>query len=164
MSLKLARSIVPLVSFLVVSSSLGLPSALASSGPSMEKRPDGATVVHFTQTPCLFLESEEDPRAYASTRKEDCVAINTQTTGQRKLTTLKLKPGKYIFRVTNKNVPYELGFWLRGQGVGRVTLPSVSGGGLVTGKTKDYEITLREGSYYYSCPLNPTPDYTLLVE
>ena len=44
---------------------------------------------------------------------------------------LTLKPGKYIFRVTNSNVPYALGFWLRGDGiVNRATLPSVSGGGL----------------------------------
>ena len=44
---------------------------------------------------------------------------------------LKLKPGKHTFRVTNADVPYVLGFWLRGEGlVGRATLPSVSGGGL----------------------------------
>jgi hypothetical protein len=61
-------------------------------------------------------------------------------------------------------VPYELGFWLRGEGVvGRATLPSVSGGGLTTGKTQDYAIELKPGNYVYSCPLNPTPDYKLVV-
>ncbi len=67
--------------------------------------------------------------------------------------------------MTNKNVPYQLGFWLRGSGiVGRVTLPSVSGGGLTTGATMDYAVTLKAGEYLYSCPLNPTPEYRLVVE
>ena len=75
-----------------------------------------------------------------------------------------MEPGKYVFRVTNKNVPYDLGFWLRGEGlVNRATLPSVSGGGLKEGVTKDYKITLKPGEYLYSCPLNPTLDYKLVV-
>lgn len=158
------KKIVAGVWFLVGVGWFVLLNALSSGGFPMESRPDGVTVVKLTQRPCLFVEAEENPQSYHSRRKEDCVAINAQTQGQRKLNTLKLKPGKYIFRVKNENVPYELGFWLRGQGLGRVTLPSVSGGGLVPGKAQDYEITLTEGSYYYSCPLNPTPDYPLVVE
>lgn len=77
---------------------------------------------------------------------------------------MKLKSGKYIFRVTNKNVPYPLGFWLRGAGLQRITLPGISGGGLTTGNTKDYQIILKSGKYVYSCPLNPTPDYPIIVE
>ena len=41
---------------------------------------------------------------------------------------------------------------------------SVSGGGLGTGQTKDYEVELEPGEYLYSCPLNPTPDYRLVVK
>ena len=53
---------------------------------------------------------------------------------------------------------------MRGDGiVNRATLPSVSGGGLGTGQTRDYEIDLKPGEYVYSCPLNPTPDYKLVV-
>jgi len=74
------------------------------------------------------------------------------------------RAGDYIFRVSNRDVPYELGFWLRGQGLGRLTLPSVSGGGIQTGQSKDYRIHLKAGQYYYSCPLNPTPNYTLIVK
>ena len=67
-------------------------------------------------------------------------------------------------RKVSRGVPYELGFWLRGATLaGRVKLPSVSGGGLVTGKTQDYAITLAPGEYVYSCPLNTTPDYRLVV-
>jgi hypothetical protein len=68
------------------------------------------------------------------------------------------------FCVTNKNVPYDLGFWLRGDGlVNRAILPRVSGGGLAMGSTQTYEIELKVGEYVYSCPLNPTPDYKLVV-
>jgi hypothetical protein len=57
---------------------------------------------------------------------------------------LQLKQGRYVFRVKNQSVPYELGFWLRGASVaGRVTLPSTSGGGLTLGKTQDDEIALK---------------------
>ncbi len=78
---------------------------------------------------------------------------------------LVLQPGEYIFRVTNKNVSYELGFWLRGDGlVNRLRLPSVAGAGLFRGKTKDYEVDLKPGEYVYSCPLNTTPDYKLVVK
>ena len=129
----------------------------------VEKRADGVTVVNLTQSPCLFLESEKDAASYTSTRKADCVGINARTLPDRTLSTLRLAPGKTIFRVTNLNVPYTVGFYLRGKGLSRVTLPSASGGGLDEGVTKEYEIDLVSGEYLYSCPLNPTPDYKIVV-
>jgi len=125
-----------------------------------------AEVIELTQTPCQFLEPEGKDRGFKSKRKEDCVAENKKSATKRLSTskTLTLKPGDYIFRVTNKNVPYGLGFWLRGNGLlNRAKLPSVSGGGLTPGKTQDYKITLKPGEYVYSCPLNTTPDYSLVV-
>lgn len=47
--------------------------------------------------------------------------------------------------------------------IDRARLPSVSGGGLTEGKTQDYEVDLKPGKYVYSCPLDPTPDYNLVV-
>lgn len=127
-----------------------------------------AHVIELTQVPCQFLESEGGvDRGYQSRSIKDCEAINARTGRQRvaQVKPLVLKPGKYVFRVANKNVPYELGFWLRGaSAAGRVTLPSVSGGGLLPGKTRDYEIELKPGDYLYSCPLNTTPDYKLMVK
>ena len=125
------------------------------------------TLIEFTQTGCQFVESENGiDHGYKTTRKEDCEAINGKS-GEQRLAdakVLQLKPGKYTFRVTNKNVPYMLGFYLRGDGVlGYATLPSVSGGGLTMGKSKDYTIELKPGKYVYSCPLNPTPDYRIEV-
>lgn len=126
-----------------------------------------ARVIELTQLPCQFLESENGiDRKYVSRSIKDCETINEKTARERLASArqLELKPGKYVFRVTNKTVPYELGFWLRGAStLSRVTLPSVSGGGLVPGKTQDYEIDLKPGEYVYSCPLNNTPDYKLVV-
>ena len=124
-------------------------------------------IIQLTQTPCQFLESEGNTNhGYKSEKKADCEAINDKTAKQRlaKAETLNLKAGSYIFRVTNKNVSYDLGFWLRGDGlINRARLPSVSGGGLSTGTTSDYKIDLEPGEYVYSCPLNTTPDYKLVV-
>ncbi|MFQ5619425.1 MAG: hypothetical protein ACE5FR_10665 [Rhodospirillales bacterium] len=125
-----------------------------------------ATVITLTQTACQFVETENGvDHGFRSTKKADCKAINAGTSADRLAgaKVLELKPGKYIFRVTNKNVPYSLGFWLRGKGLGRITLPSVSGGGLAVGTTRDYAVDLKKGEYLYSCPLNPTPDYRLVV-
>lgn len=126
-----------------------------------------ATVIELTQTACQFLESEGGvDHGFRSAKAADCEAINVQSGKERvaKAQVLTLKPGKYVFRVANKNVPYELGFWLRGASlVKRALLPSVSGGGLEPGKVQDYAIELKPGDYVYSCPLNPTPDYKLVV-
>ncbi|HED13027.1 MAG TPA: hypothetical protein ENI62_05125 [Gammaproteobacteria bacterium] len=126
-----------------------------------------STVIELNQVPCQFLESENGVNhGYSSHSTSDCEAINSRTGAQRlkQAKILKLKPGRYIFRVRNKNVPYELGFWLRGNGlIDRVRLPSVSGGGIAQGKSQDYAIDLKPGEYLYSCPLNPTPNYKLVV-
>ncbi|MEK9645075.1 MAG: hypothetical protein VW547_05975 [Alphaproteobacteria bacterium] len=106
------------------------------------------------------------------TKKTDCIAINEKTADKRLSASkvLDLKPGKYVFRVENKNVPYELGFWLRSKGydwkhpLHKITKTRVSGGGLTEGTSRDYEVELKPGEYVYSCPLNTTPDYPLVVK
>jgi len=122
--------------------------------------------ITLTQTACQFVEVEERDYAFQSTYADDCMAINKKTASKRLAAskTLHLKAGSYVFHIKNRNVPYELGFWLRGQGFARLTLPSVSGGGIQMGESKDYAIDLKAGDYVYSCPLNPTPDYRLVVE
>ena len=140
----------------------GLAAVVAAGAANAEE----AQIIELTQTACQFVEVETGDHGYTSTSKADCEAINSKHGDERlaQSQTLNLKPGKYIFRVTNKNVPYGLGFYLRGDGiVNRATLPSVSGGGLAQGVTKDYEITLKDGEYVFSCPLNPTPDYKIKV-
>jgi hypothetical protein len=124
---------------------------------------DGANVIELTQAPCQFLESEGVNQDYTSTSADDCKTINADTAATRTAQPLTLPAGDYTFRVTNQGVPYEVGFYLRGAGVGSLTLPKVSGGGLTEGATKDYTIALKPGEYVYSCPLNPTLNYPLTV-
>ena len=148
---------------------LALAAAFAA-GPASAQQ---ATVIELTQIPCQFLESENGvDHGYTTTKKADCEAINAATGADRVAAAkvLELAPGKYVFRVTNKNVPYPLGFWLREADydwrnpLHQLTKTSVSGGGLGTGQTKDYEVDLEPGEYLYSCPLNTTPDYRLVVK
>ena len=144
--------------------------AMLSAAPAASV--EEATVIELTQVPCQFLEAEGGlDHGFTTTGKADCEAINAKTGAERvaQAQVLELKPGKYIFRVTNKNVPYELGFWLREHDydwrnpIHHLTKTSVSGGDLGTGETKDYVVELDEGDYLYSCPLNTTPDYRLRV-
>lgn len=141
--------------------------AIAAAASSASAMAEDGTVITLTQTPCQFVESENGvDHTYTSTQKSDCEKINGQSGAERLASAkvLELKPGKHIFRVTNKNVPYELGFWLRGDGtINKLRLPSVSGGGLEQGTTKDYVVDLKSGEYIYSCPLNPTPNYKIVV-
>lgn len=141
---------------------------LMSGGVSAQTPADpGGIIITLTQTGCQFLESEGGiDHGFKTEKKIDCESINNKTGKDRlsKATPLTVKPGKYIFRVTNKNVPYELGFWLRGVGLARLLQPNVSGGGLTEGATRDYSVELTPGNYAYSCPLNPTPDYPLVVK
>lgn len=135
--------------------------------PSASIAADAPKIITLTQTGCQFVESEGGvDHKYQPKSAKDCEAINASSGKERlaQAKPLELAPGKYVFRVTNKNVPYGLGFWLRGSGIGRVTLPSVSGGGLGQGVTLDYTVELKPGQYVYSCPLNPTPDYKLIVK
>ncbi len=122
--------------------------------------------ISLTQTHCQFIEAETEEHYFTASSADQCKAINAKTAEKRLKTAqpLHLKAGDYIFRVKNRDVPYELGFWLRGAGILRWSLPSISGGGIATGKAHDYAIALEPGEYRYSCPLNPTPDYVLIVE
>lgn len=152
-------------------SSVALVALFALSAAGSAHGAEQGNVIHLTQTPCQFLESEAVDHGFKSNAGADCEAINAKTGAERlaKAKVMTLKPGKYVFRVTNKNVPYELGFWLRSKGydwrnpLHKLNKTSVSGGGLKTGDTKDYAVELKPGEYEYSCPLNPTPDYRLVV-
>ena len=134
-------------------------------------RPDAAradgTVVVLTQTGCQFLEPETRDLMVKTSRAADCRTYNTKTRAGRlkSHTPLSLAPGRYIFRVTNKNVPYELGFYLRAAQRDLIPfMPRVSGGGVHEGQTRDFSVDLVAGDYIYSCPFNPTLDYRLSVK
>lgn len=135
------------------------------SNVSSSIQSEPTTVINLTQTGCQFLETEAKDYQYQPQKPSECKQINTKTLSERQseFKPLELKSGKHIFRITNDDVPYELGFYLRGVGIKKINLPKVSGGGLTQGKTQDYAINLSPGSYVFSCPLNPTPDYPIIV-
>ena len=147
--------------------------AIAGAGLIGAAQASSPQIINLTQVGCQFIESENGANlGYLPMKKADCEAINGKTGAKRLIAAkvLELTPGAYKFRVVNKNVPYELGFWLRSKGydwrnpLHKLTKTSVSGGGLVQGMTKDYEVTLKPGEYVYSCPLNTTPNYRLVVK
>lgn len=82
---------------------------------------------------------------------------------------IKVKPGTYIFEVTNKSVDHEVGFVLAPKKadiaaddhIKEAYLTQVVGEGQTATSN---EVTLTAGEYVYFCPLNPTPQYTLVVE
>ena len=139
----------------------------AGSAPTQSHAQD-TNVIELTQTGCQFLEPEQGyDHGFKTKQSTDCVLINAETSVDRlaQVKPLVLKPGRYVFRVTNKNVPYQLGFYLRAAKRLMVPLkPKVVGGGVNIGDTKEFAIDLKPGSYLYSCPLNPTPDYPLIVK
>ncbi len=147
--------------------------AALAAGLSQGATAQAASVIEITQVACQFLESENGvDHNFTTTRKADCDRINAETGEQRlaEAEVLRLPAGDYTFRVTNVDVPYELGFWIREEDynwrnpIHHATKISVSGGGLTTGAVKDYTVSLEPGEYLYSCPLNTTPDYRLIVE
>lgn len=92
-----------------------------------------------------------------------------QTPGMFEPTELKLKPGKYIFKVTNVSVDHEVAFVLNkakkdntpGEKVPNAELPKT----LKKGETASTPVVeLKPGRYLYQCPLNPTPHYVITVQ
>jgi hypothetical protein len=87
----------------------------------------------------------------------------SQVEGEYTNQLLNLTPGDYIFEVTNTEVAKDLGFYLQDNKGAQVTnsgLKALVGNG-ETSRTG--VVTLTEGSFRYSCPLNPTPRYTINV-
>ena len=129
---------------------LAVIATVTAATGAQPRNPAEPKVIELTQVPCQFIESEGGiNRGYSTARKADCEAINARSAPERIAASkpIELPPGKYIFRVSNQGVPYELGFWLRAANlVQRATLPSMSGGGLSPGKTQDYAIDLVPGS------------------
>ena len=86
-----------------------------------------------------------------------------QVEGEYVTQQLNLTPGDYIFEVTNTEVDKGLGFYLQDKSGAQVTN---SGLAALVGKgetSRTGVVTLTEGNFQYSCPLNPTPHYNISV-
>ncbi len=94
-----------------------------------------------------------------------------QTPGVFTTQELKLKPGKYQFRIVNQNVDHELGFVIQkaadtGKDVSKHHVPNSFASKTVKAGEAAYTgiVDLTKGNYTYVCPLNPTPHYTIKVK
>ncbi len=125
-------------------------------------------ILALTMMGALFINSS----IKAQTMEKDVTIIELiQTVGQFETQTLNLTPGKYQFRVVNKNVDKDLGFVIQKEAdkdadVSETAIPnSFTSAYVGKGKTEYTGIVeLKKGHYVYSCPLNPTPHYKLIVE
>lgn len=100
---------------------------------------------------------------------QDVKTVNLQQTdGEFTVKELKLSEGTYVFEIENSGVDKEVGFVLAPEG--KTDQPNhiknayvqklVAKGATESSK----EVTLTKGTYVYFCPLNPTPQYKLIVE
>lgn len=93
-----------------------------------------------------------------------------QTKGVFTQQEVSLKEGSYIFEISNNNVGHDVGFVLIKKGtdaskpenhIKTAYVTEVVGNNT---KQKSNVTILEKGEYVYFCPMNPTPQYTLIVE
>ncbi|MCD2258054.1 cupredoxin domain-containing protein [Psychroserpens luteolus] len=93
-----------------------------------------------------------------------------QTKGEFTQKALTVSEGTYIFEVANNNVGTEVGFVLVPKGKDASNAENHIKTAYVTQVVKDGETQtsnktkLTKGEYIYFCPLNKTPQYTLIVK
>jgi len=89
-----------------------------------------------------------------------------QTKGEFTQKQITLSEGTYIFEVANNNVGHNVGFVLAPKSDVKAHIKNAYVTAQVKNNTKETskEVTLKKGEYVYFCPLNPTPQYTLIVE
>ncbi|WP_298754016.1 cupredoxin domain-containing protein [uncultured Psychroserpens sp.] len=103
--------------------------------------------------------------------KDDVKTVSLeQTTGEFTQKALTVSEGTYIFEVANNNVGKEVGFVLVPKGKDASKPENHIKTAYVTQVVKDGETQtsnktkLTKGEYIYFCPLNKTPQYTLIVK
>lgn len=101
----------------------------------------------------------------AKSTKATVVSLE-QTKGAFTQQTLTLKEGDYIFKVSNNNVGHKVGFVLAPKSNPDAHIKTAYVTKAVENNTTESTnvTTLEKGEYVYFCPLNPTPQYTLVVE
>ena len=104
--------------------------------------------------------------AYA--QNAETIKLN-QTPGAFEQTELTLKAGTpYVFEITNQGVDHKVGFVVAPTGktdAANHVKEAYVANAIKDGETsQSKEVVLEAGEYVYFCPLNPTPQYTLVVK
>jgi plastocyanin len=106
--------------------------------------------------------------AFNATAQEVKTVALEQTKGEFTQKQITLSEGTYIFEVSNNNVGTDVGFVLQPKGKSGAEnhIKEAYVTALVKNNTKETskKVTLTKGEYTYFCPLNKTPEYTLVVE
>ena len=98
------------------------------------------------------------------------VAIKTvqleQTKGKFTQEHITLDAGSYVFEIRNNNVGHQVGFVLAPKSNPEAHIKTAYVTKAVeNNSTESSNVTvLEKGEYIYFCPLNPTPQYTLVVK
>ena len=91
-----------------------------------------------------------------------------QTSGEFTQKSIKLSEGTYVFEITNTNVGHDVGFVLAPKGktdqANHIKEAYVTKAVANNSTGHSNKVNLEKGEYVYFCPLNPTPQYTLIVE
>lgn len=91
-----------------------------------------------------------------------------QTKGEFTQKSITLSEGTYVFEIANAGVDHEVGFVLAPKGKdgaeNHIKEAYVTAVVPTNEKGHSKKVTLTKGEYVYFCPLNPTPQYKLVVE
>lgn len=89
-----------------------------------------------------------------------------QTKGEFTQKEVTLKKGDYIFEITNNDVGHQVGFVLAPKSNPDAHIKTAYVTKAVeNNSTESSNVThLEKGEYVYFCPMNPTPQYTLIVK
>ncbi|WP_298419445.1 plastocyanin/azurin family copper-binding protein [uncultured Kordia sp.] len=117
----------------------------------------------------LFVGFSMTTQAQNKMMKKDVKTVSLQQTkGEFTQKSITLSEGTYVFEIENTNVGHDVGFVLAPKGktdaanhIKNAYVTEVVKNN-TTGHSK--EVKLTKGTYVYFCPLNPTPQYTLVVE
>ncbi len=117
----------------------------------------------------LFVGFSMTTQAQNKMMKKDVKTVSLQQTkGEFTQKSITLSEGTYVFEIENTNVGHNVGFVLAPKG--KTDAANHIKNAYVTEAVKNNttghskEVTLTKGTYVYFCPLNPTPEYTLIVE
>lgn len=108
--------------------------------------------------------------SFSATAQQTKTVALEQTKGEFTQKQITLSEGSYIFNISNNNSGTDVGFVLIPSGKDASDAANHIKEAYVTsvvaeGKTESSKtVTLKKGTYNYFCPLNKTPQYTLIVE
>ncbi|WP_298507815.1 cupredoxin domain-containing protein [uncultured Kordia sp.] len=117
----------------------------------------------------LFVGFSMTTQAQNKMMKKNVKTVSLeQTKGEFTQKSITLSEGTYVFEIANTGVGHDVGFVLAPKGktdaanhIKNAYVTEVVKNN-ATGHSK--EVKLKKGEYVYFCPLNPTPQYTLIVE